>query len=79
MIMFAFTPGNIQDLNLRQSAVYFLFLFALQFLFSLFSSVMVWLMFVFECLSVIFLGYHAYVNADTLVRYKIPVIGKVLD
>jgi hypothetical protein len=38
---------------------------------------MVWIMFAFECGSVVFLGYHAYVNADTLFRYKIPVIGQV--
>lgn len=71
------TKNDYVRFHAWQSSLYFLGLLTLQFLCSTFSKTLVWLVFVTELLSILFLGFQAYSNSDTLNRFMIPYVGEV--
>ena len=71
------TKNDYVRFHAWQSSLYFLVLLFGQFLFSLFSTTLVWLVFGLELLSIVYLSYQAYINADTLNRFHFPYVGPV--
>lgn len=72
------TQNDYVRFHAWQSSLYFLALFMIQFLVSLLAwKAFVWIIFALQMFSVLFLGYQAFINSDTLNRFKIPFIGDV--
>ncbi|KAJ3102645.1 hypothetical protein HDU96_009553 [Phlyctochytrium bullatum] len=60
-----------------QSTLVFLTLGGSMFFISFISSFLSWILFLAHFAAVGWLGYNAYINADTLERYEVPYLGRI--
>ncbi|KAJ3292642.1 hypothetical protein HK104_005137 [Borealophlyctis nickersoniae] len=71
------TKNDYVRFHAWQSCLTFVIVVAVQIFFSLFSSVMSWLIFAIELALIGWLGYNAYINGDSLDRYEVPYVGRI--
>ncbi|KAI8928579.1 hypothetical protein BC831DRAFT_397325 [Entophlyctis helioformis] len=71
------TKNDYVRFHAWQSSLTFVAIMLVQVLFSIFSSTLVWLVFGLEVALAAWMGYQAYINADSLARYQLPYFGPV--
>ncbi|KAH6565154.1 hypothetical protein BASA60_010030 [Batrachochytrium salamandrivorans] len=69
------TKNDYLRFHAWQSSLVFVCVLMVHAFFGLFSSTMAWLIFGLEITLGSWLGYQAYINADTLARYQVPYFG----